>query len=141
MIHSVTLTHRTVPIYDFLMYSNETQEEMQKNIIPLKLLPLIGPTTSIFMPWSKQVTEPSHKLMDQIIYSNHISAWQRWQGVKILKNKTFKSTTKYTIFFYACVSFMFGEGNDNPLQNFCLENSMERGAWWATTHGITKSQT
>ena len=34
-----------------------------------------------------------------------------------------------------------GEGNDNPLQYSCLENSMDRGAWWATVHGFVKSQT
>ena len=28
-----------------------------------------------------------------------------------------------------------GEGNGNPLQYSCLENSMDRGAWWATVHG------
>ena len=33
------------------------------------------------------------------------------------------------------------EGNGNPLQYSCLENSMDGGAWWATVHGITKSQT
>ena len=32
-------------------------------------------------------------------------------------------------------------GNDNPLQCFCLENAMDRGAWWATVHRITKSRT
>ena len=32
-------------------------------------------------------------------------------------------------------------GNDNPLQYSCLENSMDRGAWWATIHGIAKSWT
>ena len=32
-----------------------------------------------------------------------------------------------------------GEENGNPLQYSCLENSMERGAWWATVHGITQS--
>ena len=32
-----------------------------------------------------------------------------------------------------------GEGNGNPLQYSCLENSMDRGAWRATVHGITKS--
>ena len=31
-------------------------------------------------------------------------------------------------------------GNGNPLQYSCLENSMDRGAWWATLHGVTKSQ-
>ena len=34
-----------------------------------------------------------------------------------------------------------GEGNGNPLQYSCLENPMERGAWWATVQGVTKSQT
>ena len=34
-----------------------------------------------------------------------------------------------------------GEGNGNPLQYSCLENSMEGGAWWATVHGVIKSQT
>ena len=32
------------------------------------------------------------------------------------------------------------EGNGNPLQYYCLGNPMERGAWWATVHGVTKSQ-
>ena len=30
-----------------------------------------------------------------------------------------------------------GEGNGNPLQCSCLENPMDRGAWWATVHGVT----
>ena len=34
-----------------------------------------------------------------------------------------------------------GEGNGNPLQYSCLENPMDGGAWWATVHGVTKSQT
>ena len=34
-----------------------------------------------------------------------------------------------------------GEGNGNPLQNSCLENPMDRGAWQATVHGVTKSWT
>ena len=34
-----------------------------------------------------------------------------------------------------------GEGNDNPLQYSCLENPMDRGAWWAAVHGVAKSQT
>ena len=33
-----------------------------------------------------------------------------------------------------------GEGNGNPFQYSCLENSMDRGAWWATVHGVSKSQ-
>ena len=34
-----------------------------------------------------------------------------------------------------------GEGNCNPHQYSCLENSMDGGAWWATVHGVPKSQT
>ena len=34
-----------------------------------------------------------------------------------------------------------GGGHGNPLQYSCLENPMNRGAWQATVHGITKSQT
>ena len=32
-----------------------------------------------------------------------------------------------------------GGGNGNPLQYSCLGNPMDRGAWWATVHGVAKS--
>ena len=34
-----------------------------------------------------------------------------------------------------------GEGNGNPLQYSCLENPMDRGAWWATVRGVANSGT
>ena len=34
-----------------------------------------------------------------------------------------------------------GGGHGNPLQYSCLENPMDRGAWWATAHGVAKSRT
>ena len=34
-----------------------------------------------------------------------------------------------------------GEGHGNPLQDSCLENSIDRGAWQATVHGVAKSWT
>ena len=34
-----------------------------------------------------------------------------------------------------------GEGNGNPFQDSCLENPVDREAWWATVHGVVKSQT
>ena len=34
-----------------------------------------------------------------------------------------------------------GEGNGYPLQYSCLENPMDRGAWWATVHRVAKSWT
>ena len=40
-----------------------------------------------------------------------------------------------------CSLVPLGEGHDNPLQCTCLENSMDRGTWGATVHGVTKSRT
>ena len=34
-----------------------------------------------------------------------------------------------------------GKGNGNPLQYSCLEDPMDRGAWWATVHGVVRSWT
>ena len=34
-----------------------------------------------------------------------------------------------------------GGGHGSPLQYFCLENPMDRGAWWAAVHGLTESNT
>ena len=34
-----------------------------------------------------------------------------------------------------------GGGHGNPLQSSCLENRMDRAAWWATVHGVAKSRT
>ena len=34
-----------------------------------------------------------------------------------------------------------GEGNSDPLQYSCLENSTDTGAWWATVHGVVRSRT
>ena len=36
---------------------------------------------------------------------------------------------------------LLGEGNGIPLQYSCLENPMDRGAWWAAVHGVAKSRT
>ena len=32
-----------------------------------------------------------------------------------------------------------GEGNGNPIQYSCLRNPMDRGAWWATVHGVARA--
>ena len=36
--------------------------------------------------------------------------------------------------------YHIGEGNGTPLQYSCLENPMDREAWWATVHGVAKSR-
>ena len=40
-----------------------------------------------------------------------------------------------------CTVLRFREGNGTPLQYSCLENPMDRRAWWAAVHGVAKSQT
>ena len=42
--------------------------------------------------------------------------------------------------FYICLVCQIGEGNGIPLQYSCLENPMDRGAWWAAIYGVTKSR-
>ena len=39
-----------------------------------------------------------------------------------------------------CCAKSLGEGNGTPLQYSCLENPMDRGAWWAAVHGVAKSR-
>ena len=45
------------------------------------------------------------------------------------------------IYYYVYLQVNLGEGNGYPLQYFCLENLMDRRAWQATVHGVSKSQT
>ena len=51
-----------------------------------------------------------------------------------------ESDTTERLHFHFSLSCI-GEGNGNPLQCSCLENPMDKGAWWATVLGFTKSQT
>ena len=48
-----------------------------------------------------------------------------------------QSSSRETVSFQSWLA----EGNGAPLQYSCLENPMDRGAWWAAVHGVTKSRT
>ena len=52
-----------------------------------------------------------------------------------------KISTCFLSLFYTHVACRSGEGNGTPLQYSCLENPMDGGAWWASVHGVTESQT
>ena len=49
----------------------------------------------------------------------------------------------YVVFKFHAQEYreVVGEGNGTPLQYSCLENPMDREAWWAAVHGVAKSQT
>ena len=51
-----------------------------------------------------------------------------------------QSDTTEQLHFHFSLSCI-GEGTDNPLQCFCLENPRDRGAWWAAVHGVAQSRT
>ena len=51
-----------------------------------------------------------------------------------------ESDTTEWLHFHVLLSCI-GEGNGNPLQYACLENSVDGGAWWATVHRVAKSRT
>ena len=57
------------------------------------------------------------------------SPWGRWA-----------SDTTERLHFHFSLSCI-GEGNGNPLQCSCLENSRDGGAWWAAVYGVTQSRT
>ena len=48
---------------------------------------------------------------------------------------------KESVSVYILSSFFDGEGNGNPLQYSCLENSVDRGAWWAAVYRAAQSRT
>ena len=52
-----------------------------------------------------------------------------------------KAKFKILIPLYPYLGIQIGEGKGTPLQYSCLENPMDRGAWWAAVHGVAKSRT
>ena len=61
--------------------------------------------------------------------------------VLVVKNPLAKCRTHWGCEFDPCVEKIPGEGNGNPLQYSCPENSMNIGAWWSTVPGVMKSWT
>ena len=51
-----------------------------------------------------------------------------------------ESDTTERLHFHFSLSYI-GEGNGNPLQNSCLENPRDGGAWWAAIYGVAQSRT
>ena len=54
---------------------------------------------------------------------------------------THSRSSNVKFFYLVGFSICNGESNGTPLQSSCLENPMDRGAWWAAAHGVTKSRT
>ena len=68
-------------------------------------------------------------------------AWYWQQKESLLASFLHPQSFSLYLDFYLPALLSFGGGNGNPLQYSCLGNPMDRGAWRATVHGVTKSQT
>ena len=62
------------------------------------------------------------------------------QVVLVVKNPSANTEDLRDLGLIPGLERSFEEGKDNPLQYSCLENPMDRGAWWVTVHRVTKSQ-
>ena len=61
------------------------------------------------------------------------------QVALVVKNPPANTGDRRTVSLIPGLGRSTGGGNDNPLQYSCLENPMDRGAWWARIHAVTKS--
>jgi len=124
---------------------------------PLLLLPSIFPSISFFqmnpffVSGGQSVGSFSISISPSNEYSGVISFRMDWLDVLVVQG-TLKSLLQYhsskasilrcSAFFYnPTLTSIQGEGNGNPLQYSCLENPMDRGAWWAAVHGVSKTWT
>ena len=75
-----------------------------------------------------------------LYFSFHVGIRQRWAfpGSRVVKNPPANAADSSLIIGLGRSP---GEGNGYLLQYSCLDNSMDRGVWRATVHGVTKSQT
>ena len=66
--------------------------------------------------------------------------WAPWasQVALVVKNPTANTGDVRDMGLIPALGRSPGGGHDNPLQYSCLENPMDRGAWWASFHGVTK---
>ena len=63
------------------------------------------------------------------------------QGALVVKNPPANAGDTGYIGSIPGLESSLGEENGNPLQYTCLENPMDRGAWWATVHGFAQNRT
>ena len=67
--------------------------------------------------------------------------WQLKPGSAVVKNLSANAGDARDVGSIPRLARSPGGGHGNPLQYSCLEDFMDRGAWRATVHGVTKSQT
>ena len=107
-------------------------------IIPARLLEWVAISFSRGSSWPRYWTCVSC-IGRLILYQ--WATWEASQVVLVIKNPSANAgDTKHPASIPGSGRSP-GAGHGNPLQYSCLENSMDRGAWWATVHWVAKNQT
>ena len=75
---------------------------------------------------------------DRSFFLSHVMS--KWVTL-ICRGCIFQAVDFKTPVLFSGLGRFSGVGNGNPLQYACLENSVDRGAWWVILCGVTKSQT
>ena len=75
------------------------------------------------------------------VYTQRWNSWVASQLVLVVKNLPANAGELGDVDFSPGSGRSHGEGHSNPLQDSCLENPMDRGAWWAIVHRVSKSST
>ena len=83
----------------------------------------------------------SYPHVSNIIWYLSFFFWLTSLSMMISRSIQIAANDIISFFFYGWVVFHCREGNGTPLQYSCLENPMDRGAWWAAVHGVAKSRT
>ena len=79
-------------------------------------------------------------ILSFFLWLNSIPLWAS-RVVQVVKNPSAKAEDIRDVGLIPGLGSSPGGGSDNPLQYSCLENPMDRGAFWITVHRVTKSQT
>ena len=85
--------------------------------------------------------EPGAKWLRELVFLPPASRFRPSQGALVVKIPPANVGDATDVGSIPGLRRSPGEGNGNPLQYSCLGNPMDRGAWWATVHGVAKSQT
>ena len=84
-----------------------------------------------------EVTKCQTRLSD----SHTHTAWVGFPGGSVVKNPPVNAGDLKDLGSVPGLGKSPGGGHGNPLQRSCLENPMDRRAWWAAVHGVAKSRT
>jgi len=88
-------------------------------------------------PWASSFSESK---LNALFLFKHREIWCKYRTMLTHQILTLDN---FLCFYLnkSLIALIIREGNGTPLQYFCLKNPMDRGAWWAAVHGVTKSRT